>query len=85
MKVRNNRKFMSGILYIYWYEDDNIYGKRICLHSEYDKELTLKDIEWQYPKVKMVIFESELFGEVYKYQNHKGIGWELTGNTQGYA
>ena len=56
----------------------------IVLCAEYDEPMSLKDITAKFPKVWMLISETALKGEIYRYNNH-GDGWELVGQTVGYA
>ena len=68
---------------------DKIHGVVIYHQGEYDKPISLADIQKQYPKVSMVIAECGLEGKVYRYGNNiDGNGkplWEEVGKTQGYA
>ena len=67
---------------------DKIHGRIIYHQGEYDKPISLADIQRKYPKVSMVIAEYGLEGKVYRfgnsYENVKPI-WEEVGKTQGYA
>lgn len=60
----------------------------ITLCAEYDKPLTLEQIQLDYPDVEMVIYEEPLRGYVFRFGNHKVDGkkvWEKTGETYGFA
>lgn len=67
---------------------DKIHGRIIYHQGEYDKPISLADIQRRYPKVSMVIAEYGLEGKVYRfgnsYENGKPL-WEEVGKTQGYA
>jgi hypothetical protein len=68
---------------------DKIHGRIIYHQGEYDKPISLADIQRKYPKVSMVIAEYGLEGKVYRYGNNKDENgkplWEEVGKTQGYA
>ena len=68
---------------------DKIHGRIIYHQGEYDKPISLADIQKRYPKVSMVIAENGLEGKVYRYGNNKDENgkplWEEVGKTQGYA
>lgn len=65
-----------------------LHGVVIYHQGEYDKPISLADIQRRYPKVSMVIAEYGLEGKVYRfgnsYENGKPL-WEEVGKTQGYA
>ena len=67
---------------------DKIHGRIIYHTGEYDKPISLADIQRRYPKVSMVIAEYGLEGKVYRFGNSRENGkpiWEEVGKTQGYA
>lgn len=67
---------------------DKIHGVVIYHQGEYDKLISLADIQKQYPKVSMVIAENGLDGKVYRFGNSLENGiplWEEVGKMQGYA
>lgn len=59
-------------------------GEVIYHHGEFDEPITLDDILKKHPTVDLVISESGLHGEIYRYGNH-GSFWEKIGNTGGFA
>ena len=87
-KVKN-ATFLDGFLYIIYEKGETEMGcERMILLPEcqdYDDLWTLKKIAEKYPDVRMVIFDSWLHGEVYKYGNHKPGEWEYVGETEGFA
>ena len=67
---------------------NKLHGVVIYHQGEYDKPISLADIQRKYPKVSMVIAEYGLEGKVYRYGNSHENGkplWEEVGKTQGYA
>ena len=82
----NDVVFYDGMLWI-------VSRERLCKHkiekitlfAEYDNSISLADIRKKHPNVTMVIYESFMHGEIYRYGNHKGIGWEKVGTTVGFA
>lgn len=85
MKIENPEKveFSETILTIIFRANDfESLVEKIYLHeSEFT---TLKDIKDDYPSVELVIAESALSGNVYRYGNH-GDYWEEVGEMRGYA
>lgn len=66
------------------YQDKQVATKMIYHHGDFDDRITLDDILKQYSTAEMVISESGLHGEIYRYGNH-GDYWEQIGTTGGYA
>lgn len=85
--------FYDGYLYIILRHcveekgDVNYYTTLVekCISPEYDEPISLVDIAIKYPEVKMVIHESWLSGEVYRYDNYGEKEWIQTGQTRGFA
>jgi len=79
--------FDDGILWIIqeWDKPERVQCTNIVLSAEYDKPISLADIERDYPCVRKVLFDDALKGFVYDYGNHKEGEWELVGTTKGYA
>ena len=82
------------VITVIWRVDDRIsphkiHGSVIFHDGQYNKPITLADIQKKYPKVHMVIAEYGLEGKVYRYGNNKDENrkpiWEEVGKTQGYA
>ena len=59
-------------------------GEVIYHNGQFDEPITLDDILKKHPTVDLVISESGLHGEIYRYGNH-GSFWEKIGNTDGFA
>ena len=69
---------------IYLFNPDTGISKEIMFTPPYDDRIfTLEDLRELYG-AKIVIHETPLHGEVYRYGNH-GDFWEQIGTTEGYA
>ena len=72
------------------YKEDRREYIHIVIDGQYNDPLSLADIEKVYPDVRLVFFESALYGDIYKYEpgaagdgtEHK---WWKYGTTRGYA
>lgn len=78
------------VITVIWRADtpNKLHGIVIYHQGEYDKPISLADIQRKYPKVSMVIAEYGLEGKVYRFGNSHENGkllWEEVGKTQGYA
>lgn len=86
--VSDNRiTFDDGILYIVSLTGGEGKVVRVILVALDDEPVTLTDISEGYPNVRIVIYETALSGEVYRYGNHPKEGelWERIGSTVGFA
>lgn len=72
--------FDDGIIWIFS-EDGSC--KELFLDCEYDKPISLDELKEKH-NAKIVISESWLSGNVYRYGNH-GEFWEKIGETIGFA
>lgn len=75
---RDNNKYNK-------YNKYNNYADRITIHPEYDEPVSLDRILKIYPTVDIVIFESDTYGDIYRYNNHNDGEWEKVGRTVGYV
>jgi hypothetical protein len=92
-----NATFYDGFLYIIYAKEQTDETKmgcemgceKICIIPELvdfdDPAWTLKSIAEKYPSVSIVIYESWLNGDVYRYGNHKAGEWERVGEMIGFA
>ena len=91
-----NAKFYDGYLYIIYeieQTDETEMGtkmgcEKICIIPEimdWDDPWTLAKIVEKFPTVKMVIYESWLHGNMYRYGNHEPGEWEVIGEMDGFA
>lgn len=76
--------FIDGILLIICGYMNSLTIKEIILDGQYDEPLSLIEIERDHPEVRMVIFETPLLGQIFKYRP-KDKRWELAGKTNGFA
>ena len=87
-KVKN-ATFIDGFLYIIYEKGETDMGcERIILIPEcqdFDDPWTLEKVAEKYPSVRIVIYDSWLHGDVYKYGNHAPGEWEHVGETKGFA
>lgn len=75
-------RFYDGIINIF--KENETRAKRLILIGEYERKgISLDEIRKKY-KGKIVIFEQELEGAVYRYGNN-GEYWEHIGYTIGFA
>ena len=75
-------RFYDGIITIF--KENETRAKRLFLIGEYERKgISLDEIREKY-KGKLVIYENELDGAVYRYGNH-GKYWEHIGYTIGFA
>lgn len=85
-----NATFYDGFLYIIYEKGETEMGcERMILLPECqdydDPEWTLKKIAEKYPTVIMVIYESWLNGDVYRYGKYKPGEWVREGEMIGFA
>lgn len=76
--------FDDGVLYIVSLTGGEGKVVRVTLDGAFDDPITLAEISEGYPRVRLVIYETALSGEVYRYGNH-GEAWERVGSTVGFA
>lgn len=78
--------FSDGMLTIvYQGRKENTLCSRIYLDGQYDRPVSLEYLANVYSGINMVIYETALHGQVYRYGNHAAGQWELVGVTAGYA
>ena len=91
-----NATFCDGYLYIIYAIDQTdetdtevkMGCEKISIIPEimdWDDPWTLAKIAEKYPTVRLVIYESWLHGDVYRYGNHETGVWERVGETIGFA
>lgn len=91
-----NATFCDGFLYVIYateQTDETQTGckmgcEKICIIPElvdWEDPLTLAKIAEKYPTVSLVIYESWLHGDIYKFENHNPGEWEHVGETEGFA
>lgn len=82
--VDSDTVFYDGFVYILCSDDDGDYLEKVIVNAEYDEPVRLCNITIEYPDVYMVIFESALSGDIYRYDSQRDQ-WYKSGVTCGYA
>lgn len=77
--------FVDGILYIISKSDKGYDIGKISIDPEYDEPISLADIAQRYPNIEILIHETWLDGEVFRYNNYGENEWVQTGQTRGFA
>ena len=77
--------FVDGVLYILCREGEGYSIGVECVDCQYGEPVSLADIAQRYPNVFLLIHDSWLNGEVFRYDNYGEKEWTQTGQTRGFA
>ena len=77
--------FVDGVLYILCRGEKGYSVGVEHVHCECGEPVSLADIAQRYPDVFLLIHDSWLDGEVFRYNNYGENEWVQTGQTRGFA